>query len=82
MEVYVDGDKMDVCVSCLPYDMHIPGTSHIQGEFTDSGTETHFALASHAAYIRATSSGNKRRGLVYCLVIGGTELEPISEVTT
>ena len=27
MEVYVDGDKMDVCVSCLPYDMHIPGTS-------------------------------------------------------
>lgn len=55
---------------------------YYQGEFTDTGTETHFALASYAAYIRATSSGNKCKGLVYFLVIGSTELEPIREVTS
>lgn len=66
-------------MTCTSLDL---STFCVQGEFTDTGTETHFALASHAAYIRATSSGNKRKGLVYCLVIGGTELEPVSEVTT
>ena len=54
----------------------------LQGEFTDGGTETHFNLGGHAAHIRATSSGNKRKGLVYFLVIGTTELEPVSEMIT
>ena len=52
----------------------------MQGEFTDTGTETHFALGPHTAYIRATSSGDKHRGLVYMLVIGSSELEPVSEM--
>ena len=35
------------------------------GEFTDEGTETHFAIGSQPAYVRAVSSGNKRSGILH-----------------
>lgn len=53
----------------------------MQGEFADSGTETHFSVGSYSAFIRAVSSGNKMRGLLYTLKIEGTaELEPVQEI--
>lgn len=54
----------------------------VQGEFTDTGTETHFTLDGYSACIRAESSGNKRKGLVHVLVVGSTVLEPVPEVIT
>lgn len=52
-----------------------------QGEFADSGTETHFSVGSYSAFIRAVSSGNRMKGLLYSLKIEGTpELEPVKEL--
>ena len=48
-----------------------------QGEFTDEGSETHFTIGSYSTFIRAVSSGNKMKGLLYTLNIDGTELEPL-----
>ena len=57
-------------------------TETLQGEFTDTGTETHFTLDGYSSCIRAESSGSRHRGLTYVLVIGNTALEPIREVVT
>lgn len=52
-----------------------------QGEFADSGTETHFFVGGYSAFIRAVSSGNKMKGLLYSLKIeGAAELEPVQEI--
>ena len=62
------------------WDNESPGNSlPAQGEFTDTGTETHFTLGHQASYIRAESSGNKRKGLLYTLVVGDSQLEPVKE---
>lgn len=50
-----------------------------QGEFTDEGTETHFNLGAHPVHIRAVSSGNKRKGLLYTLLVNGQEHKPITQ---
>ena len=52
----------------------------MQGEFTDEGSETHFSVGSHSAFVRTVSSGNKMRGLLHTLHIGDTELEPVTDV--
>ncbi|GAB6019137.1 hypothetical protein CHUAL_000757 [Chamberlinius hualienensis] len=44
------------------------------GEFVEDGTETHFTLGDHQAYIKAISSGNKREGLIHSLIIDGFEV--------
>ncbi len=59
----------------LPTLIHAP-----QGEFTDEGTETHFTVASHSTFIKAVSSGNKRKGLTYTLALDGSELEPVKDI--
>ncbi|KAK8401421.1 hypothetical protein O3P69_002889 [Scylla paramamosain] len=46
----------------------------VQGEFVDDGTETHFDLSGHPAYIRAVSSGNRREGLIHSLVVDDVEI--------
>jgi len=49
------------------------------GEFTDDGTETHFAIGSQPAYVKAVSSGNKRSGLLHSLVVHDTEVPEFLE---
>lgn len=50
-----------------------------QGEFASEGVQTHFDIDGIDTYIRATSSGDKHRGLNYTLVLDDTEeLGPIS----
>ena len=49
------------------------------GEFTDEGTETHFAIGSQPAYVRAVSSGNKRSGILHSLVVHDTEVPEFVE---
>ncbi|CAI9735026.1 fas apoptotic inhibitory molecule 1-like [Octopus vulgaris] len=47
-------------------------------EFVDGGTETHFEICDHSAYIRASSSGNRRSGIVYTLFVDEQEIAPVS----
>lgn len=52
-----------------------------QGEFTDEGTETHFALGEtlHSAYIKAISSGKRRDGIIHKLFIDDQEIPEAKE---
>jgi len=54
---------------------------YFQGEFTDEGTETHFALADtmHSAYIQAVSSGKRRDGIIHKLFIDDQEIPAAKE---
>ena len=47
---------------------------YFQGEFTDDGTETHFTIEGHAAYLRTVSSGKRREGMIHSLVVDGREI--------
>ena len=47
-----------------------------QGEFTDDGTETHFLIGSHEAYIKAVSSGKRREGIIHNLIMDEVEIPP------
>lgn len=40
----------------------------------DDGTETHFDLKGHPAYIKAVSSGSRREGIIHTLIIDGVEV--------
>ncbi|UYV79504.1 FAIM, partial [Cordylochernes scorpioides] len=48
----------------------------VQGEFVEDGTETHFSVLGVPAFIRAVSSGTKRQGIVYSLVVNGELIPP------
>ena len=54
-------------------------TCYCQGEFASEGVQTHFDINGLDTYIKATSSGDKHKGLNYALVFNDVEeLEPIS----
>merc|ERR1711971_1428566 len=44
------------------------------GEFTDEGTETHFAIGAQPAFVRAVSSGKRREGIIHTLFIHDSEV--------
>ena len=45
----------------------------------DDGTETHFQVYSHDAYIKATSSGKRKVGIVHKLYIEDKEIPEATE---
>ena len=46
----------------------------------DDGTETHFEIdATHSAYIKATSSGRRKDGIVHSLFINEAEIPVATE---
>ncbi len=53
--------------------------SFVQGEFTENGSETHFAVEKHECSIKATSSGRKRNGIVHSLLVDGIRIEEAIE---
>ena len=53
----------------------------IQGEFVDGGAENHFCIGSTPVHIKTFSSGHTRKGLLYKLVVGDEEFEPVIEAT-
>ena len=89
----VDGTMFRVVLEKDTLDIWVNGTKVIQrevnniiccqvemaGEFTDEGTETHFAIGSQPAYVRAVSSGNKRSGILHSLVVHDTEVPEFVE---
>lgn len=66
-------------IQYLVYSTYNPSDSmcncpYQQGEFVDDGTETHFDMCGHPAYIKAVSSGNRREGIIHSLVVDNTEI--------
>lgn len=60
MDVYVNGKRMETT-----------------GEFVDDGTETSFAIAhGHSAFIKATTTGKKKDGIIHDLFVDDTRIEP------
>lgn len=51
----------------------------MQGEFVDGGAENHFYIASTPVHIKTFSSGHSRKGLLYKLVVGDEEFDPVIE---
>ncbi|TRZ04187.1 hypothetical protein DNTS_011988 [Danionella cerebrum] len=49
------------------------------GEFTENGSETHFAVGSHQCCITAAASGRKRKGMVHSLLVDGVCIEEATE---
>ncbi|KTG41088.1 hypothetical protein cypCar_00001366 [Cyprinus carpio] len=49
------------------------------GEFTENGSETHFAVENHECCIKASSSGRKRNGIVHSLLVDGLRIEEAIE---
>lgn len=71
----LDGAITRVVLEKGTLDVWVNGTKlDTAGEFVDDGTETHFDLGGHPAYIRAVSSGNRREGLIHCLVVDDVEI--------
>ncbi|XP_066963807.1 fas apoptotic inhibitory molecule 1 [Macrobrachium rosenbergii] len=66
MRIVLERDTLDVWVNGKKLET--------AGEFVDDGTETHFDLAGHPAYIKAVSSGNRREGIIHSLVVDDTEI--------
>lgn len=64
--IILEKDSMDVCVNGQKVET--------TGEFVDDGTETHFEIDGHLAYIKAVSSGNKREGLIHSLIVDGEQI--------
>ena len=59
LDIWVNGSKAE--------------TTH---EFADEGTEMQFTISGeHNACIRTVSSGNKKEGIVYSLIIDGKEIK-------
>ena len=91
MDVYVDGEKTEAFVSLYIHTTPAPLNQtddlylfpfclpHVQGEFAENGTETHFSIASYSVFIKSVSSGNKMRGLLYSLNIEGQEIQPVKD---
>lgn len=71
----VDGTMFRVVLEKDTLDIWVNGSKvEMAGEFTDEGTETHFAIGSQPAYVRAVSSGNKRAGILHSLMVHETEV--------
>ena len=71
----VDGTMYRVVLEKDTLDIWVNGAKvEMAGEFTDEGTETHFAIGSQPAYVRAVSSGKRREGIIHSLHIHDAEV--------
>ena len=71
----VDGDMYRIVLEKDCFDIWVNGRkAETAGEFVDNGSETHFAVGRAPAFIRTTSSGNKRIGLLHALFVEDNEI--------
>ena len=71
----VDGTMYRIVLEKDTLDIWVNGTKvEVAGEFTEDGTETHFAIGSQPAYVSALSSGNKREGIIHSLFVHESEV--------
>ncbi|KAM9328498.1 fas apoptotic inhibitory molecule 1-like [Pholidichthys leucotaenia] len=71
----VDGEDFRVVLEKDTMDIWCNGQKmDVTGEFVDDGTETHFTLGEHDCCVKATSSGQKKSGIVHYLLLDGDRL--------
>ena len=71
----VEGNMYRIVLEKDTLDVWVNGKKvETAGEFTDDGTETHFTIANQPAYIKAESSGNKRKGIIHKLCVQEAEV--------
>ena len=76
----VDGTMYRVVLEKDTLDIWVNGTKvEMAAEFTDEGTETHFAIGTQPAFVRAISSGNKREGIIHILMVQGMQVPEFIE---
>ena len=76
----VDGTMYRVVLEKDTLDIWVNGAKvEMAAEFTDDGTETHFAIGTQPAFVRAVSSGNKREGIIHILVVEGMQVPEFVE---
>ena len=71
----VDGSMYRIVLEKDTLDIYANGRrAETAGEFTDEGTETHFTIANTPAFVRAESTGNRRKGIVHKLFVHDSEV--------
>ena len=71
----VDGSMYRVVLEKDTLDIYVNGQrADTAGEFTDEGTETHFTIANTPAFVRAESTGNRRKGIAQKLFVHDSEV--------
>jgi Fas apoptotic inhibitory molecule (FAIM1) len=68
--LHLDGESYRVVLEKDTLDVWANGQRlEAEGVFVDEGSETHFMLGSHEAHICASSSGNRREGIIHNLIV-------------
>ncbi|GAB1609288.1 fas apoptotic inhibitory molecule 1-like [Argonauta hians] len=77
--VNVAGNPVRITLEKDSLDVWINGEkAETTAEFVDNGSETHFDICEQRAYIQASSSGNRRDGILYTLIVDGKEITPVT----
>uniref|UniRef100_A0A0B6ZCF4 Fas apoptotic inhibitory molecule 1 n=1 Tax=Arion vulgaris TaxID=1028688 RepID=A0A0B6ZCF4_9EUPU len=78
--LYIAGNDTRVVLEKDTLDVWVNGRKvETTGEFVDDGTETHFEIENHSAYIKGTTTGKRRDGVVHQLFVDDTEIPPAKE---
>lgn len=73
--VTIAGNPLRVALEKDTLDIWVNGEkAETTAEFVENGTETHFEICHHSAYIKASSSGNRKSGIVYTLFVDEEEV--------
>ncbi|XP_005104659.1 fas apoptotic inhibitory molecule 1 [Aplysia californica] len=73
--LYLGGNDVRVVLEKDTLDVWVNGRIvETAGEFADDGTETHFEIGSHSAYIKAITTGKRRDGIVHQLFVDEVEI--------
>lgn len=76
----VNGNMFRIVLEKDTLDIWVNGKkAETAGEFTDDGTETHFAISNQPAYIKAVSSGKRRQGIIHKLFVEDSEVPEFIE---
>ncbi|KAI8777949.1 fas apoptotic inhibitory molecule 1 [Biomphalaria glabrata] len=76
----IGGNDMRIVLEKDTLDVWVNGSRvETTGEFVDDGTETHFEIGSHSAYIKAVTTGKRRTGILHQLFVDGVEIPEAKE---
>ncbi|RUS75885.1 hypothetical protein EGW08_016344 [Elysia chlorotica] len=78
--LYIGGVDTRVVLEKDTLDVWVNGAKvETTGEFVDDGTETHFQIGSHSAFIKAKTTGRRRDGIVHELYVDEIEIPLATE---
>ncbi|VDK48086.1 unnamed protein product [Anisakis simplex] len=78
--VNIGGEDMRICLEKGTMDIWVNGQKmDTAGEFVEDGTETHFEIGNSSCYVKASSSGKKKVGVIHRLYVNGNEVPPAEQ---